>query len=65
MQWNLSFNPDNEKEVWKIVGATSAVFLLIRGGYISWKDAEECFGKPEFQWRQLYRSWCKANGVDK
>lgn len=65
MDHTLSFDNTDILDSCTAAGACTAVFLLYRNGFLTWNDAEACFGKPKSQWIQLYGKWCKANGLDK
>lgn len=65
MRYDLNFDPENLQEVWEVTGATVAVFLLVHYGYLTFRQAEECFGQPEAAWRRLYKEWRKHNDPDK
>ena len=64
MDHTLSFDNTDILDTCMATGAITAVFLLVRKGYLTWNDAEQCFGKPESQWKYLYRKWCMANNLN-
>ena len=65
MDHTLSFDNTDILDSCTAAGACTAVFLLVRKGFLTFDDAKECFGKPKSQWLYLYGEWCKANGLDK
>lgn len=64
MRNDLNFDHDNLCDVWQVTGATIAVFLLVHHGYLTFRQAEECFGQPEKTWKRLYKEWLKHNDPD-
>lgn len=64
MDHTLSFDNTDILDSCTAAGACTAVFLLYRNGFLTWDEAEACFGKPKSQWLYLYSEWCRANGLD-
>ena len=64
MDHTLSFDNTDILDTCMAAGACTAVFLLVRNGYLTWDDAVACFGKPKSQWLYLYKKWCQENDLD-
>jgi hypothetical protein len=64
MKLDLSFDNTDQADIYKAVGATASVFVLIHRGFLTFEQASFCFGKPVSQWKALYKEFEKYHNLD-